>query len=124
MKFSLFMTIAAVVGLVFGLGFLILPDQLMSAYGVDLGEAGSWVARYLGSAFIGIGVLTLLARNAGKSEALDAILTGSFVLAITGLIVAFLDGINGVSNSLTWFTVVIYVYLTVGFGYFRFMKSD
>lgn len=122
MKFKPFMSIAAVLGLLFGLSFLLFPEQTMSTYDVTLGEGGQWLGRYLGSAFIGIAVLTWLARNAGQSEALDALLTGDFVLSAVGLVVAILDAINGPGNALTWSTVVIYIFLAGGFGYFKFMK--
>lgn len=122
MKFNLFMIIAAVLGALFGLGFLLFPEQVMETYDVTLGEGGAWVARYLGATFIGIAALTFLARNATQSEALGALLAGDFVLSALGLIVAVLDAINGTGNSLTWSTVVIYIFLTAGFGYFRFVK--
>jgi uncharacterized membrane protein YGL010W len=47
------------------------------------------VARYLGSAFIGIGVVSRAARNTASDEAKRAIVLGFFVVAVTGLIVAF-----------------------------------
>jgi len=124
MNRSLFMTIAAIVGLLFGLAFIFVPAQLMSFYGVTLDTAGQWVGRYLGSAFIGIGVLTWLARNAPAGDALRAVVLGDFVVSVTGLVVAVLDKIYGTGNALVWSTVVIYIFLTAGFGYFQFVKPQ
>lgn len=122
MKLGTFMAIAAVLAFVFGLAFILVPAQLMAAYGVTLDAAGQWVGRYLGSAFIGIAVLTWLGRNATQSDALRAIVLGNFVLSVTGLVVAVLDRIYGSGNALVWSTVAIYLFLTVGFGYFQFAK--
>ena len=122
MKLGTFMAIAAVLALVFGLAFILVPAQLLAFYGVTLEQGGQWVGRYLGSAFLGIGVLTWLGRKAAPGEGLRAILLGSFVLGVTGLVVAVLDSILGVGNALAWSTVVIYLFLTVGFGYFQFVK--
>jgi hypothetical protein len=122
MKFSTFMVIAAVLGLIFGVAFILFPAQLMASYGVTLSEGGLWVSRYLGSAYIGIGLVTFLARNAGHSGALGAIVLGFFVLSVTGLVVAFLDSLLGTGNALTWLNVVIFLFLTLGFGYFQFVK--
>ena len=122
MKFNTFMAIAAVIAFVFGLGFLLFPAESMSFYGLTLEAAGQWLGRYFGSAFIGISVLTWLARNAEQGEALRAIVLGDFVLSATGLVVAILDGIYGPGNALLWSTAVIYLFLTVGFGYFQFVK--
>jgi hypothetical protein len=122
MKFSTFMIIASILGLIFGLGFILFPVQLMASYGVTLSDGGLWVSRYLGSAFIGIGLVAFLARNAGHSETLGAIVLGNFVLSLTGLVVAFLDSLLGTGNALTWLNVVIYLFLSLGFGYFQFIQ--
>ncbi len=124
MKLATFMAVAAVLALVFGLAFILTPAQLMSFYGVTLEAGGQWVGRYLGSAFIGIAVLTWLARNAPQGEALRAVVLGLFILSVTGLVVAVLDGLFGPGNSLVWSTVVIYLFLTLGFGYFQFVKPS
>lgn len=122
MKIATFMAIAAVLALVFGLAFILAPAQLMSLYGVTLEAGGQWVGRYLGSAFIGIAVLTWLSRNAPQGEALRAVVLGLFILSITGLVVAVLDGLFGPGSGLVWSTVAIYLFLTLGFGYFQFIK--
>ncbi len=122
MKLGTFMAIAAVIAFVFGLAFILVPVQTMAMYGVTLDVGGQWLGRYLGSAFIGIAVLNWFARNAAQNGAKRAIILGFFVLSITGLIVAVLDGLYGSGNALVWSTVVIYLFLALGFGYFQFAK--
>jgi hypothetical protein len=123
MKLGTFMAIAAVIAFVFGLGFILVPAQTLALYGTTLDESGQWVARYLGSAFIGIAVVGWFARNAAQNGAMRAIILGFFVLSITGLIVAVLDALYGTGGSaLLWSTVVIYLFLALGFGYFQFTK--
>lgn len=122
MKLATFMAIAAVLALVFGLAFILAPAQIMSLYGVTLGAGGQWVSRYLGSAFLGIAVLTWLARNASQGEALRAVVLGNFIISVTGLVVAVLERFLGSGNALLWSLIVIYLFLTLGFGYFQFVK--
>jgi hypothetical protein len=124
MKLGSFMTIAAVIALLFGLAFILIPVQLMATYGVTLEIAGQFVARYLGSAFIGIAVITWLARNAAMSDALRAVLLGGLAVSATGLVVAFLQTFSGTTNALVWLNVVIYAFLAAGFGFFLFGKSQ
>jgi len=116
------MAIAAILAILFGLGFILAPALTWSLYGVTLEVPGQWMARYLGSAFIGIGVIKWLARNAEASEGLRAVLLGAFAIAVLGLVVAFLDAIRGMGNGLHWLNVVIYLFLAVGFGYFQFVE--
>ncbi len=122
MKLGTFMAIAAVIAFVFGLAFILVPVQTMAMYGVTLDESGQWLGRFLGSAYIGIAVVGWFARNAAQNGALRAIVLGFFFLSITGLIVAVLDGLYGSGNALVWSTVVIYLFLALGFGYFQFTK--
>jgi hypothetical protein len=124
MKLGTFMAIGAVIAFVFGLGFILFPAQTLSAYGETLNETGQWVARYLGSAFIGIAVIGWFARNAAYNGAMRAIILGFFVLSVTGLIVSVLDAILGEGNALIWLTVAIYLLLSVGFGYFQFTQPS
>ena len=122
MKLGTFMAIAAVAAVVFGLGFLLVPAFTLSLYGIALDPSGQWVARYLGSAFLGIAATTWLGRAAASGPGLRAILVGDFVISITGLVVAVFDRLYGPGNLLVWATVVIYLLLSLGFGYFVFMK--
>ena len=123
MKLSVFLTIAAVLAFLFGLAFFLIPMQTVSLYGITLDPAAQFVPRYLGATFLGVAVLNWLARSAASSEALRAILLGDFVLSALGLIVALWEKIAGEGNALVWSTVVIYLFLTLGFGYFKFMKK-
>jgi len=119
-----FMSIAAIVAFLFGLAFLLIPTQLMTLYGVDLDPSGEYIARYLGSAFLGVGVITWFARNAKPdNDALRAIILGGFILCLTGFVASLFDVFLGVGNSVVWSTVAIYLLLGIGFGYFQFTKN-
>ncbi len=122
MKLNTFMAITAVIALVFGLGFLLFPAQTIESYGVTLGEPGEWVGRYLGAALMGISVVTWRARNAEQGAALRAVVLGNLVLAALTLAVAILDMIYGQGNALMWLNIAVGLFLTVGFGYFQFVK--
>ena len=122
MKLGTFMAIAAILALVYGLAFILAPAQVMSLYDITLEPAGQWIARYLGSAFIGIAVLTWLGRNATQGKALRAIVLGNLIVSVTGLVVALLQRIYGSGNALVWSIVAIYLFLTLGFGYFQLVK--
>ena len=122
MKVGTFLAIAALAALLFGLAFILAPASLLSMYGVTLDPAGQWVARYLGSAFLGIAAITWLGRAATSGPGLRAILVGDFVVSITGLGVAIFDRLYGSGNMLVWSTVLIYLLLSLGYGYFVFIK--
>ena len=122
MKLGTFMTIAAALAAVFGLLFILIPTPLMAAYGVTLSEAASWVGRYFGSALLAIALMTWAARNAPASKGMSAVLLGDLAASLLGLVVAVLHALSGVANFLVWLNVIIYLFLTLGFGYFQLLK--
>ena len=124
MKLNIFMSIAAIAAFLFGLAFLLVPVQTMSMYGVTLDISGQSVGRYLGSAFLGIAVLTWFARNTSpKDAAMRAIILGNFILCFTGFVASLFDVFYGPGNNMVWSTVILYLFLAMGFGYFQFGKS-
>ncbi len=124
MKLNTFLSIAGILALLFGLAFLLVPVQTMANYGVTLDISGQYVARYLGSAFLGLGVLNWSARNAKPNDGgVRAIILGGVILSITGFIASLFDVFTGPGNNLVWSTVVIYFFLMFGYGYFQFRAS-
>jgi len=114
------MTVAAVGALLFGLAFLLVPAGLLSLYGITLDPSNQWVARYFGSALLGLASIIWLGRAATSGPALRAILVGGFVVSITGLVVAIFELLHGSGNILVWSTAAIYLLLSLGFGDFVF----
>jgi hypothetical protein len=123
MKLSSLMAIKAVICIVFGIGFLLVPAPLFSLYGVTLTPGTSAIVQLFGAAFVLLSVMLWLARNAPGSEvALKAFVLAVFVGDTIGLVVALLAQLSGAMNSLGWMIVVLYLLLALGFGYFQFVK--
>ena len=116
-------TANAIVALVFGLSFMIIPGTVASLYGNGLTDAGLYVARLFGAVIFGYCILTWLARNAEESEARKAIVTSLFISWGIGFVIALIFTIQGVVNVYGWVNVAFYLLFTLGFGYFQFVKS-
>lgn len=124
MSRKLFLSIASIVAFLFGLAFLFVPVQFMTLYGVNLDPSGHYIGRYLGSAFLGIGVITWMARSAqADNVALHGIILGGFILCLTGFVASLFDVFLGVGNSVVWSTVAVYFLLLLGFGFFQFVRK-
>lgn len=120
MRLTLTFTVAAIGSLLFGLAYLLVPASLLSLYGITLDPSNQWVARYFGSALLGLAAIFWLARKVLSSPALRAILVGAFVASATGLVVAILELLLGSGNTLVWSSALIYFLLSLGFGDFIF----
>ena len=122
MTYRNFMTFASIVALLFALGFILMPAQLVQFYNVTLNEAGVLIAQLFGATLLGFGVLNWFARNFGEGEATQAILTANLASDAIGFIFALIGQLGGVPgvNALGWSTVLIYLILAAGFAYLRF----
>lgn len=123
MKLSALMIVNAIVAAVFGLGFVFAPGHVTSFYSPEVGANLRYVAQLFGAALLAFAVLTWVARNAADSEAQRAILLALFVGDCLGFVIALVGQIGGVVNALGWSTIVVYLLLAVGFGYFRFVAK-
>ena len=119
MRLQLTLTVTAIGSLLFGIAFLLFPDNIALLYGVTIDQSNQY-PRLFGSALIGFGTALWLARKISSGPALRAILYGSFIASLTGLIISIFQSIDSTGNSLEWSTVIIYTLLTIGFGDFVF----
>jgi len=118
-----FLLIAAIISLVFGVGMVLLPYQIVSLYGTQLDVSGQFMARYFGSALLGLAIIFYLMRGAMSLEGLlKTALLGGLVWGVFLLIVSIWDALAGTHNALVWLNVALGVFFTVGFGYFYFRK--
>ncbi len=123
MKLKSLMIIKAIVCLGFGVLLLLIPDKLFSIFGTTLGDGGMFTAREYGAALFGNLFLCWLAKDAAESDARRAIIAALFVYDLIGFIVTTITIIAGILNPLGWAVAFIYLFFTIGFGYFLFKPS-
>lgn len=119
MKFHGLFKTAAVIALVFGIGFVLAPAQLASLYNLTLDGAGLYVGRLFGALLIGVGVINWSAATLQEQQGTRAVALGNLVGDGLGFVIALLVQLNGVAgiNRLGWLNVVIYLLLAAGFAY-------
>lgn len=118
MSYKNLMIIKAVVCLGFGILLLAIPDTLLSIFGTTLGAGGMFTAREYGSSLFGNLFLCWFARNSEESDARKAIILGLFVYDLIAFVMTTITVIAGVLNPLGWSIVLVYLFFTLGFGYF------
>jgi hypothetical protein len=120
MSFKNLMIIKALVCLAFGTLLLAVPDKLLSIFGATLGDGGMFTAREYGASLFGNLFLCWFAKNAGESDARRAIILALFAYDLIAFVMTAITVVSGVLNPLGWSIVVIYLFFTLGFGYFLF----
>jgi hypothetical protein len=116
--------IAAIVSVVFGALFVLLPEQTLAQYGISMmTKAHILIGRLFGAALLSVGIVAWFARFMG-AEAQDGIMLAIIVGNGVGFIVTLLAQLDGVVNNLGWSTVAIYLLLGLGFVYFKYLKPS
>jgi uncharacterized membrane protein len=116
------MVIYAIVSAAFGLGFVLMPGQILPIYGVEPDAALRLIGQFFGAVLISLALLTWLVRNLSDSDTRRAIVLALFVGETIGFILALLGQLKGVFNALGWSVVVVYLFFALGLAYFQFSK--
>ncbi len=122
MRLSYWMIAKAVVVLVFGIGFVLVPGILGTLFGMDLTPAGLLLGQLFGTAFICEGIVLWTARNLNRSDvAMQGIMLAVVVSNVIGFLVSLLATLSNVWNVLGWLPVLLYLVFALAFGYFKWL---
>jgi hypothetical protein len=122
MKLGTLLVVAAVIGAVYGIAFVVATGPLLSLFGITLDKAGTLVAQLFGGALIALAVVNWFARNVTDPEARQAVIFGNLAGDVVGFVVILLGQLAGITNALGWSSVAIYLVLALGFAYVQFMQ--
>jgi len=125
MKLQTILVINAILLVLFGFPSLITPDALAAGYGVALDPVAKHNIQNLGALYLGLAVLSWMARKITDAYALRAISLAFFISYGITMIVGIIDlSALGSFNAPSWSTVALYLLLVLGFGYYLFVKPD
>jgi hypothetical protein len=124
MKLKTLIVIMSLFSLVWGAGFLLLPVQLWSLYGVALDSQGIYMARMLGVVFFMLGLILWFARNDPGSQSSRAIVLGLFAGNLIGFVVSLVGQLSSEISALGWMGVASYLLLGLGFGYYLLKPAN
>src|ERR1700738_583798 len=100
MTIKTFFTILAVLSFLFGVGFVLAPDQVLANYGTEHSPALALLGRLFGGAGLAFGVIFWLARDFLDEAAVRAVLIGALMGAVVNLVVATMGTLAGTMNAL------------------------
>ena len=123
MTIKTLLVIKAIVCLCIGLPILFLPNFTYSIFGATLAAGGVFAAREYGASMMGNLMLTWFARNSKESDARWAIILALFIYDAVGFVITLMAVISHALNLLGWLIVALYLFFTLGFGYFLMQKK-
>ena len=124
MRLSYWMIAKAIIVLLFGLGFVLVPGTLAGIYGMKFDPVATLMARLFGGGFILEAIVLWYARNTDQDDAAcQGILIGVVVSNAIGFIVCLLATLAGTWNALGWLSVGLFLVFGLAFAYFLFTKK-
>ena len=123
MTIRMFFAILAVLSVLFGIGFVLAPAQVLANYGVEHSPALALLGRLFGGALLTLGIILWLARDFRDEAAIRTVLVAALIGDAVNLVVATLGTLSGVVNALGWTTVLIYLFGVAGSGYFLMTRK-
>ena len=120
MKLRTFFMIVAIIGLLYSVGLLLMPNFMETSYGTGTSASEVLSDRFFGATLLSLAVITWLARDL-TGASVRPIITGSLIGNAVGFVVALMGTLGGVMNTSGWSAVVIYLVFSLGFAYFQFM---
>lgn len=118
MAIRTFLAILAVLGVVHGVAFLIVPDQVAISYGLPPSAPVALMAKFFGGALIAWCGMLWMARNFRDEAAVRAVLTCTAIADAIGFLTAIAATVSGAFNAMGWIAVAIYAFGTCGSAYF------
>jgi hypothetical protein len=117
MTIKTFFAIIAVLALVHGIGFVLVPEQVAAGYGMATSVSTVLMARLFGAALLGLGLIFWFARD-GSPESVRGVLIATLVGDAVGLIVVVMGTMAGTLNAMGWVAALIYLFGAAGSAYF------
>lgn len=117
MTVKTFFVIIAVLALVHGVGFVLVPEQVAAGYGMATSAPTLLMSRFFGAALVGLALIFWFARE-GSADFTRSVFIATIVGNVLGLIVAVTGTSAGTLNAMGWFAAAIYLFGAAGSGYF------
>ena len=124
MKLKTLIVIMALLSLVWGAGFILVPAFFWSLYGLTLDAGGLYMSRQLGVVFFMLGIILWLARKETSPVALRSMTIGLFCGNALGFVVALMGQFSAQISMLGWVGIVSYFLLAAGFGYYLLKPAN
>jgi len=122
MGYKILFILNALVALVFGLGFLVVPTMALQQFGVDEYASTKLVLQFFGTGLITIGLLAWFAKNVADAGIQKGMGVAMLIGALAGLVMSVIGAATGAIRNLSWLPMVIYGIFVLGYGFMLFLK--
>ena len=122
MNYRITFMINALIAVLLGLGFLILPGRILDQFGVDEYAATKLISQFFGTALLGLGLLLWFAKDVNEANLQKGMGIALLVGAAAGLVITVLGTTSGILRANWWIAMVVYTVLGLAYAYLVFQK--
>jgi len=105
--------LVAILSLAYGLGYTLIPSVIANYYFEAPSDQVSAMGRYFGLSLLGSGIMVWLLKDIIDIPARKAVLTGTLVSSVVGLLTSVFLVLNGTMQPFGWSAAVIYLVFVI-----------
>lgn len=122
MSYKILFVLNALVALVFGLAFLVVPTMALKQFEVDEYASTKLILQFFGTGLLTIGLLAWFAKNVSDDGIQKGMGIAMLVGSLAGLVMSVVGAANGLVRNFSWLPMVIYGVFALGYGFMLFLK--
>jgi len=125
MSYKLLFVLSAIVGVIFGLGFLIVPALVLPFFGTtDAVEATYWVARFFGFSTLAFGLVIWFAKEITDAKSQKGLGISMLIVSVIGFALAIAGNAagNAVIRANSWVPITLFALSSLGYAFMVFIK--
>jgi hypothetical protein len=115
-------TVNLVVSLIFGFGFVLVPEIMLNTYEANISAELVFMARMFGSALLTLCVILFYVRRTENQEFINTAARALCLYWILGAIWLTVAQLAGLFNFMAWLTVGLHVFFAVWYAYKIFIR--
>ena len=118
-----FVSVHAVLLLLFGVGFLIAPNRVLAVYGAQTDPVGELASRAFAVNNLMLSVVMWLGRDHLQTRMGRGLIAALFVGNSINLLLSTQGQMNGVLSPIGWLNIILYLVFALGYGIFLYSFS-
>lgn len=122
MRLRTLLSVHSILLFLFGLGFLVAPEMMLSFYGTSTNSTGLLTARVFGIGSIQLSVLMWSSYKCGETRILSILVPLQFLGNSLSFLLALQAQLSGIFNVLGWTNTSLYLLFALGYGYFLLLS--
>lgn len=123
-RLRIFVSVHAVLLLLFGIGFLIAPNRVLAIYGAQTDPVGELASRAFAVNNLILFVVMWIGRDHLQTRIVRGLIVALFVGNSTNLLLTVQGQMNSVLSGIGWMNVILYLVFAIGYGIFLFSFSS